>query len=115
MSVYRRHRRSLIGCDEQTIQVASPEKKKAAHNPEDTATAKSHLVPLNKASADEPFAVPVIVELVEMILLDDAFLTVEPCRSREDPSDCRRRASEGLEVGTADARTGCLELVGRSS
>ena len=32
-----------------------------------------------------------IAELVEKVLFDDAFLTVESCRSREDLSDCPGR------------------------
>ena len=82
-SVYKHHRRGLIGCDELSIRVASAEKKNPAHNPEDTSTAKSHLVPLNMASADEPSDVPLIVELMEKVPLDGEFLTVEFRRGRE--------------------------------
>ena len=66
-------RRGLIVRDVQTIHVTFPGKKKPTHNTKETATAKSHLVPLNKASADDPFDVPGIVELTEMMLLRRAW------------------------------------------
>ena len=58
-----------------------PRKREPPHNPKDTA--KSHLIPLNTTSADEPLDVPVIVELVEKVPLGVVFLTVEFRRDRE--------------------------------
>ena len=82
-SVHKPHRRSLIGCDEQTFRVASPEKKKPTHNPEDPATEKSRLVSLNEASADNQSVVPLIVEVIENVPLDEEFLIVEFRRGQE--------------------------------